>query len=45
VLGLVAAAGVILGLCRPTSRSLFTLVIAVAVADLVLFAVSGASLT
>ena len=45
VLGLVAVAGVIIGLRRPTSRALFTLVIAVAVADLVLFAVSGASLT
>jgi len=45
VLGLIALAGVIIGLRRPTSRALFTLVIAVAVADLVLFAVSGASLT
>ena len=45
LLGLVAVAGVIIGLRRPTSRALFTLVIAVAVADLVLFAVSGASLT
>jgi len=45
VLSLVAVAGVIIGLRRPTSRALFTLVIAVAAADLVLFAVSGASLT
>jgi 4-hydroxybenzoate polyprenyltransferase len=45
VLGLVAVAGVIIGLRRPTSRALFTLVIAVAAADLVLFAASGASLT
>jgi hypothetical protein len=45
LLGLVAVAGVIIGLRRPTSRALFTLVIAVTVADLVLFAVSGASLT
>ena len=36
--GLVAVAGVIIGLRRPTSRALFTLVIAVAAADLVLFA-------
>jgi len=45
VLGLIAVAAVIIGLRRPTSRALFTLVIAVASADLVLFAVSGASLT
>ncbi len=45
VLALVAVAGVLIGLRRPTSRALFTLVIAVAAADLVLFALSGQSLS
>jgi 4-hydroxybenzoate polyprenyltransferase len=44
VLGVLAAAGVLVGIRRPTGRALFGLVIAVAAADLVLFAVSGQSL-
>ncbi len=44
VLGVVAVTAVVVGLRRPTSRGLFGLVIVVAVADLVLFATSGASL-
>jgi len=45
VLALVAVAAVVIGLRRPTSRALFTLVITVAAADLVLFALAGQSLT
>jgi len=44
VLGVLAAAGVLVGIRRPIGRALFGLVIAVAAADLVLFAVSGQSL-